>query len=228
MGAVCECLILVYSRGLTLKSVWRANLLAHIQNTVSQYNLPPIEKRLDRKSNRIGVAEHFPVADVRKSIEADLQVIDTLDEVIGKLEWHIEKTVIIHNAHDYYLLRSIEGVGRILSMTILYEIEDIKRFSRVQDFPSYSRLVKCAKESAGKRYRSSGKKIGNAHLKWAFSEAAALFLRGNPRGQHYLRRLEKKHGKGKAMAILGARMGRAVYFMLKKGEPFNRERFYGN
>jgi transposase len=206
----------------------RANLLAHIQNTVSQYNLPPIEKRLDRKSNRIGVAEHFPVADVRKSIEADLQVIDTLDEVISKLEWHIEKTVIIHNAHDYYLLRSIEGVGRILSMTILYEIEDIKRFSRVQDFSSYSRLVKCAKESAGKRYRSSDKKIGNAHLKWAFSEAAALFLRGNPRGQHYLRRLEKKHGKGKAMAILGARMGRAVYFMLKKGEPFNRERFYGN
>ena len=113
-------------------------------------------------------------------------------------------------------------------MVILYEIEDIKRFPRVQDFSSYSRLVKCAKESAGKRYRSSGKKIGNAHLKWAFSEAAALFLRGNPRGQQYLKRLAKKHGKGKAMGILGARMGRAVYFMLKKGEPFDRERFYRN
>jgi hypothetical protein len=40
--------------------------------------------------------------------------------------------------------------------------------------------VKCAKESAGKIIGSSGKKIGNAHLKWAFSEAAVLFLRRNP------------------------------------------------
>jgi hypothetical protein len=43
------------------------------------------------------------------------------------------------------------------------------------DFLSYGRLVKCAKESAGKRYGLSGKKIGNPQLKWAFSEAAALF-----------------------------------------------------
>lgn len=204
----------------------RSELLAHIQNTVSQYNLPPIERRLDRKTNRIGVAEHFPVPEVRKSMEADLQLIDAFDEVIGEVERYIEKTVKIHNPHGFYLLQSIEGVGRILSMTILYEIEDITRFPRVQDFVSYARLVKCAKESGGKRYGSSGKKIGNAHLKWAFSEAAALFLRGNPRGQQYLKLLTRKHGKGKAMGILAARLGRTVYFMLRRGEPFDRERFY--
>jgi len=55
----------------------------------------------------------------------------------------------------------------------------------VQDFVSYARLVKCAKESAGKRHGSSGKKIGNAHLKWAFSEAAVLFLRGNAEGMKF-------------------------------------------
>lgn len=59
--------------------------------------------------------------------------------------------------------------GRILSLVILYEIESIKRFPRVQDFVSYCRLVKSAKESNGKKYGSSGKKIGNAHIKWAFS-----------------------------------------------------------
>jgi len=56
----------------------------------------------------------------------------------------------------------------------------IHRFPRVQDFASYARLVKCAKESAGKRPGSSGQKIGNVHLKWAFSEAAVLFIRANP------------------------------------------------
>ena len=81
----------------------------------------------------------------------------------------------------------------------LDEIHDSQRFPSVQDFVSYCRLVKCAKESAGKRYGTAGTKIGNAYLKWAFSEAAVLFLRENPEGQKYLTKLEKKHGTGKAL-----------------------------
>src|SRR5499427_3538473 len=38
----------------------RAELLAHIHNTNSQYNLPEIGKRLANKANREAVAEHFP------------------------------------------------------------------------------------------------------------------------------------------------------------------------
>lgn len=72
------------------------------------------------------------------------------------------------------------------------------------------------KESAGKIHGHNGKKIGNAHLKWAFSVAAVLFLRKNPDGQRLVERLAKKHGKGKALSILAARLGRAVYVMLKR------------
>ncbi len=64
---------------------------------------------------------------------------------------------------------------------LLYEIHDITRFARPQELASYARLVKCAKESAGKVRGTGGRKIGNAHLKWAFSEAAVGFLRKNPR-----------------------------------------------
>jgi len=110
-------------------------------------------------------------------------------------------------------------------MVILYEIHDIHRFPRVQDFASYARLVKCAKESAGKRCGSSGKKIGNAHLKWAFSEAAALFLRGNPEAQRYKQRLVSKHGKSKALSILAHKLGRAVYYMLLRNQAFDMKRF---
>ena len=42
------------------------------------------------------------------------------------------------------------------------------------------------KSSTGKSYGTSGNKIGNAHLKWAFSEAAALFLRANEPAQKYV------------------------------------------
>jgi transposase len=75
------------------------------------------------------------------------------------------------------------------------------RLPRGQDCVSYCRRVKCAKESAGKRYGTSGKKLGNASLKGAVSEAAVLLLRNNPQGQKFLARLEKKHGQGKALTI---------------------------
>jgi transposase len=83
-----------------------------------------------------------------------------------------------------------------------YDIHAIQRFPRVQDCVSYGRVVKCARESAGKRYGTSGTKIGNAALKWAFSEAAALFWRTNPAGQKSLARLEKNHGTGQALTLL--------------------------
>ncbi|MFC1573539.1 transposase, partial [Candidatus Eisenbacteria bacterium] len=116
-------------------------------------------------------------------------------------------------------------VGKTLALLMLYEIHDIHRFDRVQEFASYGRLVKCYKESAGKRYGSSGKKIGNRHLKWAFSEAAVMFLRRNPVGQAYKRSLAKKHGKGKALSILAHKLGRAVYYMLKRNQAFEIKRF---
>ncbi|MCX6356252.1 MAG: IS110 family transposase [Candidatus Aureabacteria bacterium] len=204
----------------------RSELLGHIQNTNSQYNLPPIGLSLDVKRDREDVAKHFPIPAVRKSVEVDLKLLDHLDVIVADLERHIERTVKIHNPMKYYLLRTIDGVGKILSMVILYEIDDINRFPRVQDFCSYARLVKCAKESAGKKHGTGGRKIGNVHLKWAFSEAAVLFLRCNPRGQLYLKQVEKKHGKGKALSILAARLGRAAYFMLRRGEAFDRDKFY--
>jgi transposase len=199
----------------------RAELLAHVQNTNSQYNLPEIGKKIAYKANRDGVAERFPDPAVQKSLEVDLALIDYYDRLLTDLELHIVHTAKEHDANTFYRLRSIPGVGKILALVMLYEIHDIQRFPRVQDFVSYCRLVKCAKESAGKRYGTAGKKIGNAYLKWAFAEAAVLFLRNNEAGQKYLARLEKKHGKGKALTILAHKLARAVYYMLKREAAFD-------
>ncbi len=53
-----------------------------------------------------------------------------------------------------------------------------------------------------------------------------LFLKDNTRGQAHLKKLERRHGKGKALSILAARLGRATYFMLKNRKDFDIERFY--
>ena len=204
----------------------RGQLLAHIQNTHHQCNLPPPARKIAYKANREGVAERFEDASTRKSVEVDFGLIAHYDDLVRDLELFLVRQAKVHNAKALHLLRSIPGIGKILAMTILYEVDSIERFPRVQDFASYARLVKCAKESAGKRSGTSGKKIGNAHLKWAFSEGAVLFLRGNPRAQKLLRRLERKHGKGKALSILAHKLGRTVYYILARNKPFDEERFF--
>jgi len=159
------------------------------------------------------------------SIAANLDMIEAYDQVIAVLERDIIKSANIHDPGAYALLKTIPGVGRIIALNLLYEIENIDRFPTVQDFASYCRLVKCAKESNGKKYGSSGKKIGNAHLRWAFSEAAQLFLKGNEPARKYMQKIVSRHGKGKALSILAHKLGRAVYFMLKNREGFNLHRF---
>ena len=205
----------------------RAALLAHIHMTASQYNLPPIEAALSHKANHEGVVEHFPDAQVQKSIAADLSLIDHYDQLLNELELHLVRTAKIHDPDTFYRLHSVPGIGKILSLVILYEIHDIGRFPSVQDFVSYARLVKCAHESAGKRKGYGGAKIGSVYLKWAFSEAATLFLRKNGLGQAFLARLEQKYGHSKARTVLAHKLGRAVYFMLSKGTAFDLKKFVG-
>ena len=205
----------------------RAELYAHIQNTRSQYNLADYFGRIAKPQNREGIAERFEDPAVQNMIATDFAVITAYDPIIAKMERDIISMANHHDPVAYALLKSIPGIGRILGLVILYEIENIHRFPTVQDFVSYCRLVKSAKESNGKKYGSSGKKIGNAHLKWAFSEAAVLFLKGNEPGKRYLNRLTNKHGKGKALSILAHKLGRAAYFMLKNKKPFDQNKFLG-
>ncbi len=203
----------------------RADLLTHIQNTNSQYNLPELCRRPQHIVNAEWIAAQFSDPHVRRSIKADLELIGHLTRQITNLECHLLATAKEHDPQALRLLQSVHGMKKILPMVILYEIHDVHWFPRVQDFASYARLVKCAKESAGKRYGSSGKKIGNRHLKWAFSEAAVLFLRGNPSAQRYKQRLVSKHGKSKALSILAHKLGRAVYYMLMRNQAFDLNRF---
>ena len=203
----------------------RSELLAHIHNTNSQYNLPEIQKNLRYAFNRQGIAERFTDPSVSKSIELDLNLIQFYDQELGKIEWYIQKQAKACDLHSLILLRTVPGIGEILSLVILYEIHTIDRFPSVQDFSSYCRLVKCKKESAGKSYGTTGRKIGNAYLKWAFSEAAVLFLRKNPPAQVWLEKIANRHNKARALTILAHKLGRAVYFMLQRKTVFDQKKF---
>ena len=175
----------------------RGQRLAHIQNTRAQYNLPECERRLAYPANRDGVPDHFPDASVRKSIEVDLALLERYDGLINDLELTLVRDAKRHDGDAFHRLRSVPGIGKVLALTILYEIHDIQRFDRVQEFASYARLVKGRKQSGGKMLGTSGAKMGKVHLKWAFSEAAVTFLRHATGGKKFLATLRRNTARGR-------------------------------
>jgi transposase len=207
----------------------RAALITHLQILNAQNNLPEFGKKLIYAKNRaeLKIAERFLNPHVRKSVEVDLALIDGLDERIADLELYLERTAKVEDPTTFHLLKTIGGVGKILGLTLLYEIHDIRRFGDAGEFLSYARLIRCTHESAGKKLGVGGAKIGNAHLKWAFSEAVCLLIRNYPAIKAWQAKKEKKHGKKKTLGILAARLGRAVYPMLRKREAFDVRRFLG-
>ena len=113
-------------------------------------------------------------------------------------------------------------------MVILYEVDAIDRFKDVKNFCSYSRLITADAESAGKPYGVQGKKMGNPYLKWVFSEIAVHTKRFCSPMNQYFETLEKRYGRQKAYRIMCHRIGRAVYFMLKRRVPFDLDKFLKN
>jgi len=203
----------------------RGQALAHVANTFTQYNVATPEKKLSYHKNRAGVAERFQDQSVQRAVQSDLQLAEHLDEQLRGIELYLIQHAKIDDPQAFARLQTISGIGPILAMVIVYEAHDIGRFGSVQQFVSYCRLVKCSHESAGKKTAGHGNKIGNAHLKWAFSEAAVIMLRESAGAKKFVARREKKHGKAKAISILAARIGRTVYWMLKRKECFDEARF---
>src|SRR4249920_2486250 len=143
----------------------RAQLIAHIQNTNAQYNLPPFDKKLTYKGNRsAAIADRFAHPSTRLSVAADLALIENYDAQIAALELHLVKSARVDDPVTFGFLRTVPGIGPILGLVMLYEIDAIARFPEVGNFLSYARLVVGRHESAGKVKGVGPRKAGNAHL----------------------------------------------------------------
>ena len=204
----------------------RAEGYSHIQNTFSQQaNFDISREDVRQKKTRHGIPERLDHPDLSLSVDCDLDLIDQLDETIHKIEKQVLTQAKHHDRNALSILMSVPGLGEILALTILYEIHTITRFKSAGHFSSYSRLVKVERESAGKKIKGGHSKIGNPHLKWAFSEIIIIAQRYAPSIKKHYDKLKSKHGMGKAKAIIAHQFAIAVYHMLKNGQAFDEKRF---
>jgi transposase len=203
----------------------RAELYGHIHTVRRQLNLTPVGSDVKYLCKRNAVAEDIPDEHTRRGVAARLNLLAPLDTEIRRLERDIEVAAEGHYPTELAVLQTIPGVGPIIAMTILLEIDTINRFESRQPFCSYARLITPKQESAGKVVGVGNTKSGNAWLKWAFSEAAVLSAQKDERLKKCLAKLQSKHGSGKGLSIFAHKLGRVVYHLLRTKKVFDVERF---
>ena len=203
----------------------RAELYGHVHTARRQLNLPPVSNDVKYQSKRANALADIDDACVRRRVEADLSLLEPLDTTIRRLEKDIEVAARQHYSAEMAALQSTPGVGVVIALTILLEIDTIDRFDTRQQFCSYARLCGARQESGGKTVGHGNAKQGNAWLKWAFSEAAVLSAQKEERIGKYLDMLASRLGKAKALSALAHKLGRAFYHMLHTKEVFNVQRF---
>jgi transposase len=203
----------------------RAELYGHVHTARRQANLPPVSNGVKYKSKRAAITADIADPFVRRRVETDLALLEPLDAAIRRLEAEIEAAAREHYPTELAVLQTTPGVGPVLSLTILLEVDRIDRFDTRQQFCSYARLCGAVQESDGKRVGAGNRKAGNAWLKWAFSEAAVLCAQKDERIGDYLGRLASRLGKPKALSALAHKLGRAFYHLLRTKEAFDVNRF---
>ena len=181
-------------------------------NEVKQWTAEDVDSYLDDPVAALGIT---CLLEPTKALDGQIRIIEK--EVLGRARLRDE----------FAPLLTVWGIGKILALTMMYEVGEIARFRKVGNFASYCRLVKSARLSAGKRKGSGNRRNGNPYLSWAFSEAAHFAVRYHPPAKKYFQRKRSKTNGIIAIRALAHKLARASYYVMKDQVNFDSERVFG-
>jgi transposase len=118
------------------------------------------------------------------------------------------------------LLRSIDGVGEVTSLTWALEICDAHRFPSIGDAVSYCGFTSALVSSAGKQQRGPISKQRNPHLQTGLIEAAKLAPRWNQQLARVYEQERKKSDHNQATVAVARKMVAYLLAVDKSGKPF--------
>lgn len=158
------------------------------------------------------------------AMQSNMAVLRCLDEQIRGLERAVLAQAKLTPAFEKLL--SVDGIGNILGMTIMYEAGSMERFAKVGQFASYARCVSSSRWSNGKKKGEGNRKNGNKYLAWAFVEAAHFAVRYNERVRRFYQRKKAKTNGIVAIKAIAHKLARACYHVLKEQVPFEEARAF--
>ena len=118
------------------------------------------------------------------------------------------------------LVRTIPGLGAFVSVLVVSEIGDIRRFLGPDKLCSYAGLVPSVYASGGKVFHGRLTKQGNKWFRWALVEAATSAIQGDRDLRQYFERLRQRKGANAARVAAARRLLTIVYRVLSQGRPY--------
>jgi transposase len=200
-----------------------ANILA-VQNLFSRNRGRSISANEARRLTPEALAELVPDANLALAIQSTLLAMGGQQRAIALLEraaWQQTK-----ETQTWRPLLSVNGIGRILGLTIVLETGPIERFAHVGNYASYCRCVGSKHVSNGKQKGKGNTKNGNKYLAWAYVEAANFAVRYNPQIKRYYQRKRAKSKGVVAIKAVAHKLARACYHILRDGSAFDVNRAF--
>jgi transposase len=122
------------------------------------------------------------------------------------------------------LLMSIPGIGPIVAMTFVAEVEDITRFASYRKLCAYAGLVPSLDSSAGKDRRGRITKQGSKYLRTALIESAQCVARLRAcRLNAFFRKRIVRGGYAKAVTATAHKILQVAYYVLKNQQPYQEQ-----
>jgi transposase len=129
--------------------------------------------------------QHAPAA---IALRSKILILQTLHKEYLQAANELRKYCRTNYKKDYYLLKSIPGIGGYLASAILAELGDIRRFSNEKQFSSYIGMIP-AIHNSGETERTTGiTPRSKTLLRSYLIEAAWVAIRRDPAMQAYYRR----------------------------------------
>jgi transposase len=211
----------------------RTQLKNRIHSTLSKYalSIDEVSDIFSKKGRKIleKKLEELP-PETAFAARLCLEELDGVQARILALEKRMKET--FESTGDMDLLKTIPGVGPILSMVILSEVGDVNRFATGAKLAAYSGTTPKVHSSGGKTRYGNMRKDVNRTLKWAFIEAAnsvCLYHKKRP-ARHVSKlysRIRGRRNHQKAIGAVARHLAEAVYWVLKKQEPYREPRQNG-
>jgi transposase len=123
---------------------------------------------------------------------------------------------------QYVKLIGIHGIGLISSITILSEVEDIRRFSTYEKFHSFVGLIPSTNSSADIEKIRGITNRANKRLRSILVEVAWITLRKDADLLHYYMELKQRMSSNKAIIRIAKKVATKVRYELLNGEELEK------
>jgi transposase len=117
---------------------------------------------------------------------------------------------------QYNKLINITGIGVITAMTIIMEIDDVRRFKNTDHFRSFIGFIPRSHSSGEKSYNGKITNRANHHLRSLLVEACWSAVGNDPYYYNLYSEYKKRMKGNKAIVRVAGKMANQIYFCLKK------------